>query len=103
MCSFDAITGIVLKTNRRTMDFIRHMRRSAFSAGRLGCLIREITWKAGNLYLQNEPVPMHYFSYGFCQSGQRYVSLHAIMVCRTGMKLSPNSVSEYSTFGGISL
>ena len=70
---------------------------------RPGGLITEITWKAGNLYLQNEPVPMHYFSYGFCQSGQRYVSLHAIMVCRTGMKLSPNSVSEYSTFGGISL
>lgn len=30
------------------------------------------------------------FSYEFCQSGQRYVSLHAIMVCKTGMKLSPN-------------
>ena len=27
------------------MDFIRHMRRSAFFPGRLGGLIREITWK----------------------------------------------------------
>ncbi|RKI85390.1 hypothetical protein D7V94_22985, partial [Parablautia intestinalis] len=31
------------KTNRRTMAIIRHMRRSAFSAGRPGGLIREIT------------------------------------------------------------
>ena len=65
MCSFDAITGIVQKTNRRTMDFILHIRRSAFFPGRQGGLITEITWKAGDLYLQNEPVPMHYFSYGF--------------------------------------
>ena len=49
----------------RTMDFIYHMRRSAFFPGRPGGLIREITWKAGDLYLQNEPIPMHYFSYGF--------------------------------------
>ena len=39
---------ILQKTNRRTMDFIRHMRRSAISAGRPGGLIREITWK-GNM------------------------------------------------------
>ena len=31
------------------MDIIRHMRRSAFYAGRPGGLITEITWKAGNL------------------------------------------------------
>ena len=30
------------------MDFIRHMRRSAFFPGRPGGLIREITWK-GNI------------------------------------------------------
>ena len=36
------------KTNRRTMAFIRHMRRSAISAGRPGGLIREIAWK-GNM------------------------------------------------------
>ena len=35
------------KQDRRTMAIIRHMRRSAFSAGRPGGLIREITWKAG--------------------------------------------------------
>ena len=29
------------------MDFIRHMRRSAFFLGRPGGLIREITWKVG--------------------------------------------------------
>jgi len=29
------------------MAIIRHMRRSAFSAGRPGGLIREIAWKAG--------------------------------------------------------
>ncbi len=29
------------------MTIIRHMRRSAISAGRPGGLIREITWKAG--------------------------------------------------------
>ncbi len=34
--------------DRRTMDFIHHMRRSAISAGRPGGLIREITWK-GNI------------------------------------------------------
>ena len=39
--------GTQQKTNRRTMAIIRHMRRSAFSAGRPGGLIREITWKAG--------------------------------------------------------
>jgi hypothetical protein len=33
------------KANRRTMAFIRHMRRSAFLPGRPGGLIREITWK----------------------------------------------------------
>lgn len=37
------------KANRRTMDFIHHMRRSAASAGRPGGLITEITWKAGKL------------------------------------------------------
>ena len=31
------------------MAIIRHMRRSAFSAGRPGGLIREITWK-GNVW-----------------------------------------------------
>ena len=31
------------------MAIIRHMRRSAFSAGRPGGLIREIAWKAGRL------------------------------------------------------
>ena len=36
------------KANRRTMAFIRHMRRSAFFPGRPGGLIREITWK-GNM------------------------------------------------------
>ena len=35
------------KTDRRTMAIIRHMRRSAFSAGRPGSLITEIVWKAG--------------------------------------------------------
>ncbi len=35
------------KQDRRTMAIIRHMRRSAFSAGRPGGLIREIIWKAG--------------------------------------------------------
>lgn len=39
----------IQKTNRRTMAINRHMRWSAFSAGRPGGLIREITWKAGNL------------------------------------------------------
>ncbi|RKJ42583.1 hypothetical protein D7X25_26885 [bacterium 1XD42-8] len=38
---------ILQKTNRRTMDFTRHMRRSAFFPGRPGGLITEITWKAG--------------------------------------------------------
>jgi len=38
---------ILQKTNRRTMAIIRRMRRSAFSAGRPGGLIREIAWKAG--------------------------------------------------------
>ena len=33
------------------MDFIRHMRRSAFSLGRPGGLITEITWKAGKTEL----------------------------------------------------
>ena len=33
------------------MDFSRHMRRSAFSAGRPGGLIRKITWKAGETEL----------------------------------------------------
>lgn len=33
-------------------------------------------------------------SYGFCQSGHRHASLHAIMACGTGMKLSPNAVRE---------
>ena len=37
------------KANRRTMDFIHHMRRSAVSAGRPGGLITEITWKEGHL------------------------------------------------------
>lgn len=60
MCSFDAITGIVLKTNRRTMDFIRHMRRPAFFPGRPGGLTAEITcrlsensekiWRQGSGY-----------------------------------------------------
>ena len=36
------------KANRRTMAIIRHMRRSAISAGRPGGLIREIAWK-GNM------------------------------------------------------
>jgi hypothetical protein len=36
------------KANRRTMAIIRHMRRSAISAGRPGGLIREIIWK-GNM------------------------------------------------------
>ena len=53
------------KANRRTMAIIRHMRRSAISAGRPGGLIREITWKAGRLevicewaefYTQNEAI-----------------------------------------------
>ena len=35
------------KQDRRTMAIIRHMRRSAVSAGRPGGLIREIAWKAG--------------------------------------------------------
>ena len=39
----------IQKTNRRIMDFIRHMRRSAFFPGRPGGLITEITWKAGRL------------------------------------------------------
>lgn len=34
--------------DRRTMGFIRHMRRSAFFLGRPGGLITEITWKAGD-------------------------------------------------------
>ena len=33
------------------MAIIRHMRRSAFSAGRSGGLIREIAWKAGETEL----------------------------------------------------
>ena len=37
------------KANRRTMDFIRHMRRSAFFPGRPGGLITEITWIVRNL------------------------------------------------------
>ena len=37
------------KANRRIVDFICHMRRSAFSAGRPGGLITEITWKVGRL------------------------------------------------------
>ena len=37
--------GTLQKTNRRTMAIIRHMRRSAFSAGRPGGLIREIAGK----------------------------------------------------------
>lgn len=37
------------KANRRTMDFIRHMRRSAISAGRPGGLIAEITWIVGKI------------------------------------------------------
>ena len=31
------------------MDFIRHMRRSAISAGRPGVLVTEITWNPGKL------------------------------------------------------
>lgn len=33
------------------MDFIRHMRRSAFFPGRPGGMITEITWKVGRLEL----------------------------------------------------
>ncbi len=39
--------GTLQKTNRRTMAIIRHMRRSAFSAGRPGGLITETAGKAG--------------------------------------------------------
>ena len=46
---------ILQKTNRRTMAIIRHMRRSAFSAGRPGGLIREIDWKAG----ESEVICLH--------------------------------------------
>jgi len=37
------------------MAIIRHMRRSAFSAGRPGGLIREIAWKAG----ESEVICLH--------------------------------------------
>ena len=40
--------GTLQKTTRCTMAIIRHMRRSAFSAGRPGGLIREIACK-GNM------------------------------------------------------
>ena len=47
--------GTLQKTTRRTMAIIRHMRRSAFSAGRPGGLIREIAWKAG----ESEVICLH--------------------------------------------
>ncbi len=53
--------GTLQKTNRRTMAIIRHMRRSAVSAGRPGGLIREITWKAGRLEVICCQVPFPVF------------------------------------------